>query len=67
MCYPLTITDSHSRFLLRCQALQSTSYDDAKNWMEQTFREYGLPEAIRLDNGTPFASVAAGFLSDGYN
>ncbi len=63
MCYPLTITDSHSRFLLRCQALQSTSYDDARNWMEQTFREYGLPEAIRSDNGTPFASIAAGGIS----
>ena len=63
MCYPLTITDNHSRYLLRCQALQSTRYDDAKKWMEQTFREYGLPDAIRSDNGTPFASIAAGGIS----
>ena len=63
MCYPLTITDNHSRYLLRCQALQSTNHDDAKQWMEQTFREYGLPEAIRSDNGIPFASIAAGGIS----
>jgi len=63
MCYPLTITDSHSRFLLCCQALKSTCHDDAKCWMEQTFREYGLPDAIRSDNGTPFASIAAGGIS----
>lgn len=63
MCYPLTITDNHSRYLLRCQALQSTSHDDAKKWMEQTFREYGLPEAIRSDNGIPFASIAADDIS----
>ena len=63
MCYPLTITDNYSRYLLRCQALQSTSHDGAKQWMEQTFREYGLPEAIRSDNGIPFASIAAGGIS----
>ena len=63
MCYPLTITDNHSRYLLRCQALQSTCHDDAKKWIEQTFREHGLPDAIRSDNGTPFASIAAGGIS----
>jgi len=63
LCYPLTITDSHSRYLLRCQALSGTCHDDAKSWMEQTFREYGLPDAIRSDNGTPFASIAAGGIS----
>jgi len=63
MCYPLTISDSHSRFLLRCQGLKSTCHDDAKSWMAQTFREYGLPDAIRSDNGTPFASIAAGGIS----
>jgi transposase InsO family protein len=63
MCYPLTITDNHSRYLLRCHALQSTCHNDAKKWMEHTFREYGLPDAIRSDNGTPFASIAAGGIS----
>ena len=63
MCYPLTITDSHSRYLLCCQALQSTRFDDAKYWMEQIFREYGLPDAIRSDNGNPFATIAAGGIS----
>jgi transposase InsO family protein len=63
ICYPLTITDGHSRFLLRCQGLNNTRYYDAKSWMEQTFREYGLPDAIRSDNGSPFASIAAGGIS----
>jgi len=63
ICYPLTITDSHSRFLLRCQGLKSTCYNDTKSWMEQTFKEYGLPDAIRSDNGTPFASITAGGIS----
>lgn len=63
LCYPLTITDCHSRFLLCCQALDSTAYEGTKYWMEQTFREYGLPDTIRSDNGTPFASIAAGGIS----
>jgi len=63
MCYPLTITDDSSRYLLRCQALQSTCRSDAQDWMEHTFREYGLPDAIRSDNGSPFASIAAGGIS----
>ncbi len=63
MCYPLTITDSHSRYLLHCQALQSTCHDDAKTAMEQAFREYGLPDTLRSDNGIPFASIAAGGIS----
>lgn len=63
MCYPLTITDMHSRYLIRCQSLKSTCYKDAKNQMEQAFREYGLPHTIRSDNGTPFSSLAAGGIS----
>lgn len=55
-CYPLTILDSHTRFLLTCDALLSTRTDEAKPCFERTFREYGLPEAIRTDNGTPFAA-----------
>ena len=63
LCYPLTITDNHSRYLLHCRGLTSTCYQDARKWMEWTFREYGLPEAIRSDNGSPFASIAAGGIS----
>ena len=62
-CYPLTISDIHSRYLLQCKALESTVYTDAKAWMEYTFREYGLPENIRSDNGPPFSSMAAGGIS----
>jgi len=55
-CEPLTISDAHSRYLLRCQALQETGYPIVRGLFEATFREYGLPRAIRTDNGTPFAS-----------
>jgi len=63
ICYPLTITDNHSRYLLRCQSLKNTAYEAAKSQMEQAFREYGLPDFIRSDNGTPFSSRAAGGIS----
>ena len=62
-CYPLTITDNHSRFILQCRALNTTTTDAVKPWFEWVFREYGLPETLRTDNGAPFASVAAGGLS----
>ena len=55
-CEPLTISDAHSRYLLRCQALEETGYPTVRALFEATFREYGLPGAIRTDNGTPFAS-----------
>jgi transposase InsO family protein len=54
-CYPLTITDRHSRFIIRCEALESTALDPAMLVFEQAFKEYGLPKVIRTDNGTPFA------------
>ena len=54
-CYPLTITDNMSRYLLSCRGLYSPCYIDTRQWFEWTFREYGIPEAIRNDNGTPFA------------
>ena len=63
-CDPLTISDAHSRMLLRCQALHHgirTEY--VRPLFEATFREYGLPVRLRTDNGTPFASVGAGGLS----
>ena len=55
-CYPLTITDYHSRFLLTCEALESTRQDMAFSVFEKVFKEYGLPKAIRSDNGGPFAN-----------
>ena len=54
-CYPLTITDNMSRYLLTCKGLYSPCYADTRPWFEWAFREFGLPEAIRTDNGTPFA------------
>jgi len=62
-CYPLTVTDNYSRYLLACQALRNTNYENAKAVFERLFYQYGLPEAIRTDNGSPFASTAFGGLS----
>jgi hypothetical protein len=62
-CYPLTLSDNFSRYLLMCQALECHNYDVVRPWMEWAFREYGLPEAIRTDNGPPFASLALGGIS----
>lgn len=55
-CYPLTITDYASRFLLSCEALSTTKEDYAFAVFTRVFKEYGLPSAIRTDNGIPFAS-----------
>lgn len=55
-CYPLTITDHASRFLLACEGLETTKESFAFSVFEGVFREYGLPKAIRTDNGVPFAS-----------
>ena len=63
-CDPLTITDGYSRFLLRCQAAKHPDVWYTKPLFEATFREYGLPEYIRTDNGAPFASVGIGGLSE---
>ena len=60
-CYPLTVTDHASRFLLLCEALESTREDWAITAFAQLFQERGLPEAIRSDNGVPFASPNALF------
>jgi putative transposase len=62
-CYPLTVTDQYSRFLLGCRGLDSTSEVPAQRAFERLFREYGLPDAIRTDNGVPFATTALGRLS----
>ena len=60
-CYPLTVTDHASRFVLMCEALESTREDTAITAFEQLFRERGLPAAMRSDNGVPFASPNALF------
>lgn len=62
-CYPLTISDNFSRYLLLCRALERPSYAAVRPWFEWVFREHGLPEAIRTDNGVPFASLAIGGIS----
>ncbi len=60
-CYPLTISDYRSRYLLACEGMNSTKADFAFAVFERVFREFGLPAAIRTDNGTPFASPNALF------
>jgi putative transposase len=58
-CYPLTITDFASRYLLTCEALSTTQEKFAFTVFERTFKEFGLPCVIRTDNGVPFASAHA--------
>jgi len=60
-CYPLTITDYASRYLIACEALQSTKEATAFPVFESAFKQFGLPRAIRTDNGVPFASPNALF------
>lgn len=55
-CYPLTVTDQASRYLLMCEALESVREELAFTAFERLFQERGLPSAIRSDNGVPFAS-----------
>jgi hypothetical protein len=62
-CYPLTLSDNASRYLLVCQGLAHPT--EAAVWphFERAFRDYGLPRAMRTDNGAPFASTALGGLT----
>jgi len=60
-CYPLTITDYRSRYLLSCEGLESTKYDFAFTVFERVFKDFGVPDAIRTDNGIPFAAPNALF------
>jgi len=62
-CEPLTVADAHSRYFLRCQALEQTDTDHVWPVLEAAFREFGLPHRLRSDNGSPFASTGAGGLS----
>lgn len=54
-CYPLTLSDNMSRYLLVCRGVGSPCHEDTQKWFGWAFRNYGLPAAIRTDNGTPFA------------
>jgi len=56
-CYPLTSSDLCTRFVLGCEALESTEYAPAREAFERLFETFGLPEVIRTDNGTPFVST----------
>jgi transposase InsO family protein len=62
-CYPLTISDNFSRYLLLCRALERPRHEEVQYWFEWVFREAGLPQVIRTDNGAPFASLALGGIS----
>ena len=63
-CYPLTVCDAHSRYVLDCHAMLGPGLDDTLERFERLFAEYGLPAAIRTDNGSPFAcSTALGGLT----
>jgi len=62
-CYPLTLRDGFSRFVLRCDALAGPTYAATRPRFERAFAEYGLPQRIRSDNGGPFASTGLARLS----
>jgi transposase InsO family protein len=62
-CDPLTLSDGYSRYLLRCLGMRSTGLEATKAVLEAAFRQYGQPERLRSDNGSPFGSVAIGGLS----
>jgi transposase InsO family protein len=59
VCYPLTITDNYSRYIIACQGLPRTTYELSKPVFEQAFELHGIPEVIKTDNGSPFASTSA--------
>lgn len=62
-CHPLTVSDGCSRYLLVCQGLHRPLYRPTRKVFESTFLEFGLPDAIRTDNGAPFSTLAPGGLS----
>ena len=62
-CFPLTVADGFSRYLLGCQGLDSTAVNEAKPVCTRLFKEYGLPRRIRTDNGVPFATNTLARLS----
>jgi transposase InsO family protein len=62
-CYPLTLLDAYSRYLLRCEALVDPDTRSVEPILDSAFQEYGTPDSIRSDNGPPFASTGAGGLT----
>lgn len=62
-CYPLTVMDHATRYLLGCFIIPGPRYEDSRNAFEYLFRQYGMPGRIRTDNGVPFASTSIGGLS----
>jgi len=62
-CYPLTVMDHASRYLLGCQGLDGARFVESQAVFKRLFQEYGLPHRMRTDNGVPFASTATGGLS----
>lgn len=62
-CYPLTLIDAYSRYLLRCEGVFEPDGREVQRIFDSAFQEYGLPATIRSDNGPPFATVGAGGLS----
>lgn len=62
-CHPLTISDGYSRYLIACRGLRRPLFKPTRKAFESVFREFGLPAAIRTDNGAPFSTLAPGGLS----
>lgn len=62
-CHVLTVIDAYSRFLLRCEAVLDPNGEEVERILDAAFTEFGLPQAIRSDNGPPFASTGAGGLT----
>lgn len=62
-CDPLTISDLGTRYLLCCRIVARQSYKEVRPVFEEIFKQYGMPEAIRVDNGSPFGSIGPGGLS----
>lgn len=62
-CHPLTLTDQHTRYLLKCEGFTEPRFEPVRHHFELAFREYGVPARIRSDNGPPFATVGMGGLS----
>lgn len=62
-CHPLTISDGYSRYLLCCRGLRRPLHSHSQRVFERVFREFGLPDAIRTDNGPPFSTLAPAGLS----
>ena len=62
-CYPLTISDNYSRYLIACKGLEGPRLNESQQVFQRVFEEYGLPDSIRTDNGQPFAGVGIGGLT----